>query len=99
MKRSYLITLLILILTAVQSTTAQNEVKLRDIECYNLGDGRYFCHYRETKKPLQGSSRIIDGYTTKYTEAVFKDGAWEYGKKNGQKTCTDVYANDEKIKW
>ena len=74
MKQSYLLTLLILILTAVQSATAQNEVKLRDIECYNLGDGRYFCRDKETKKPLQGSSRIIDGYTSQYTEATFKDG-------------------------
>ena len=86
MKRSYLLTLLILILTAVQSTTAQNEVILRNIECYNLGDGRYFCRDIETKKPLQGSSRIIDGYTTQYTEAVFKDGipdgSWKTYKYN-----------------
>ena len=86
MKQSLFLTLLILILTAVQSTTAQNEIKLRDIECYNLGDGRYFCHDRETKKPLQGSSRIIDGYTTQYTEAVFKngipDGSWKTYKYN-----------------
>jgi antitoxin component YwqK of YwqJK toxin-antitoxin module len=86
MKQSSLITLFILILTVVQSTTAQNEVKLRDIECYNLGDGRYFCHYRETKKPLQGNSRIIDGYTTQYIEAVFKDGipngSWKIYKYN-----------------
>jgi antitoxin component YwqK of YwqJK toxin-antitoxin module len=78
--------LLILILTAVQSTTAQNEINLREIKCYNLGDGRYFCHYKETKKPLQGSSRIIDGYTTQYTEAVFKDGipngSWKVYKYN-----------------
>jgi len=66
--------------------TAQNEVNLRDIECYNLGDGRYFCRDKETKKPLQGSSRIIDGYTTQYTEAVFKDGisngSWKTYKYN-----------------
>ena len=86
MKRTYLSTLLIIILTAVQSATAQNEVKLNDIECYNLGDGRYYCRDAETKKPLQGSSRIIDGYTSQYTEAVFKDGipngSWKTYKYN-----------------
>ncbi|GHT64689.1 hypothetical protein AGMMS50239_22850 [Bacteroidia bacterium] len=82
----HLITLLILILTVVQSATAQNEVKLRDIECYNLGDGRYYCRDYKTEKPLQGNSRIIDGYTTQYTEALFKDGIpngnWKTYKNN-----------------
>ena len=81
-----LIVLLIIALTAIQTANSQTEVKLRDIECYNLGDGRYFCQEKETKKPLQGSSRIIDGYTTQYTEAVFKDGipngSWKNYKYN-----------------
>jgi len=86
MKQTYLLALLIIILTVVQSAPAQSEVKLNEIECYNLGDGRYYCRDKETKKPLQGSSRIIDGYTTQYTEAVFKDGipngSWKNYKNN-----------------
>ncbi len=81
-----LIALLVITLTTFQTVKSQNEIKLHDIECYNLGDGRYFCHEKGTKKPLQGSSRIIDGYTTQYTEAVFKDGipngSWKTYKYN-----------------
>ena len=66
--------------------SAQDEVKISRIDCYNLGDGRYYCHDTESKKPLQGSVRIIDGYTSQYTEAVFKDGipngTWKLFKNN-----------------
>jgi antitoxin component YwqK of YwqJK toxin-antitoxin module len=58
----------------VVSLFAQSEIQLQDIECYNLGDGRYYCRYKVSDKPVQGTARIIDGYTTQYTDATFDDG-------------------------
>jgi antitoxin component YwqK of YwqJK toxin-antitoxin module len=53
---------------------AQSEIQLKDIECYNLGDGRYYCRYMTSEKPVQGKARIIDGRTTQYIDATFNDG-------------------------
>jgi antitoxin component YwqK of YwqJK toxin-antitoxin module len=53
---------------------AQSEIQLKDIECYNLGDGRYYCRYMVSEKPVQGNARIIDGRTTQYIDATFSDG-------------------------
>ncbi len=68
------ILLYLLLLIPAINIVAQNEIKLQDINCYNLGDGRYYCEERESKKPVEGKSRIIDGYTTQYMEAEFKGG-------------------------
>ncbi|MDR1403182.1 MAG: hypothetical protein LBJ60_05720 [Tannerellaceae bacterium] len=54
--------------------SAQREIKLQNINCYNLGDGRYYCRYTASEKPIQGTARIIDGYTTQYIDATFNDG-------------------------
>lgn len=85
MKRSIFGFLLLFVLGA-NCAFAQNEVKLRNIECVNLGDGRLFCKDRETENPLQGKSRIIDGYTTQYIETEFKNGipngSWKVYKYN-----------------
>jgi antitoxin component YwqK of YwqJK toxin-antitoxin module len=65
---------------------AQKTVKISEVDCYNLGDGRYYCQDEESEKPLQGSMRMINGYTSEYTEAVFKDGipdgSWKHFKNN-----------------
>ena len=83
--RTLLFTILILSI-GLQSSLAQNSVKINEVECYNLGDGRYYCHDKKSKKPLEGNMRIIDGYTSQYTEAVFKkgipDGSWKNYKNN-----------------
>ena len=66
--------------------SAQERVRINEVDCYNLGDGRYYCQDKESKKPLEGSTRIIDGYTSEYMEAVFKDGipngSWKHYKYN-----------------
>jgi antitoxin component YwqK of YwqJK toxin-antitoxin module len=74
MKTKVFILLLWALTQELSPLYAQSEIKLQDIECYNLGDGRYFCRYKESEKPVQGTARIIDGYTTQYIDAVFKDG-------------------------
>jgi antitoxin component YwqK of YwqJK toxin-antitoxin module len=65
---------------------AQSEIKLQDINCYNLGDGRYYCRYTASDKPIQGKARIIDGYTTQYIDATFNDGiphgSWKTYRQN-----------------
>jgi|GEM_PF-157709 len=83
--KTILITVLILS-AGLSSLFAQNEVKITEVKCYNLGDGRYYCEEIKTKKPLEGKMRMIDGYTSQYTEAVFKkgipDGSWKLFKYN-----------------
>jgi antitoxin component YwqK of YwqJK toxin-antitoxin module len=73
------------------SLFAQSEIQLQSIECYNLGDGRYYCRYRAfdkeaPDKPVQGTARIIDGYTTQYIDATFDDGiphgSWKTYRQN-----------------
>ncbi|MCL2651519.1 MAG: hypothetical protein FWD60_10920 [Candidatus Azobacteroides sp.] len=70
--------------TALSQLSAQ--IKINDVNCYNLGDGRYYCQNKETKEPLEGSVRMIDGYTSQYVEAVFKkgipDGSWKRYENN-----------------
>lgn len=65
---------------------AQGQVKMSDLRVTNPGDGRMYVEYREDDKPVDGKIRIITGYTTEYTEAVFKngypEGKWEYYKDN-----------------
>ena len=68
------ILLIIILFIGLNQLSAQTETKISEIECYNLGDGRYYCHYTKNKKPLQGKMRIIDGYTSQYTDAVFDKG-------------------------
>ena len=62
------------------------QIKLNDVNCYNLGDGRYYCQEIKSKKPLEGSVRLIDGVSTQYIEAVYKkgipDGSWKKFKYN-----------------
>ena len=80
--------ILALFLTTIglNSLLAQNGVGINEVECYNLGDGRYYCQEIKSKKPLEGNMRMIDGYTSQYTEAVFKkgipNGSWKVVKNN-----------------
>ena len=74
MKTGLFILLLWAVSPGVVQLYAQTEIKLQDIECYNLGDGRYYCRYMKSEKPVQGKARIIDGYTTQYIDATFSDG-------------------------
>jgi antitoxin component YwqK of YwqJK toxin-antitoxin module len=68
------------------SLLAQSEIQLHNIECYNLGDGRYYCRYTASDKPIQGAARIIDGHTTQYIDATFNDGiphgSWKTYRQN-----------------
>jgi len=70
----------------LNSLFAQDGIKINEVECYNLGDGRYYCHNIKTKEPLEGSTRMIDGYRSQYTEATFKkgipDGSWKVFENN-----------------
>ena len=65
---------IILLFIGLNQLSAQTETKINEIKCYNLGDGRYYCHYIKGEKPLQGKMRIIDGYSTQYIDAVFNKG-------------------------
>jgi len=83
--RTIFLTILILNI-GLQPFFAQDGFRISDVECYNLGDGRYYCQEKKSKKPLEGSVRMIDGYTSQYTEAIFKkgipDGSWKHFKNN-----------------
>ena len=74
------------------------QIKLSEVDCYNLGDGRYYCQEKKSKKPLEGSLRIIDGVTTQYIEAVFNkgipNGSWKYFKNN---VLTEDYTYKEGV--
>jgi len=83
--RTVLFTILIMGV-GIASLFAQGEIKINEVEFTNLGDGRYYCQEIKTKKPVEGKTRIIDGVTTQYIEAVFKkgfpDGIWKLYKYN-----------------
>lgn len=80
----------------VSTLLAHGQVKMSDLKVTNPGDGRMYVEYREDEKPVDGKIRIITGYTTEYTEAVFKngypEGRWEYYKDNKLAEVTN-YSN------
>ncbi|MDR0748387.1 MAG: hypothetical protein LBF62_02305 [Tannerellaceae bacterium] len=88
MKTKVFVLLFWALLPGFSPLLAQSEIQLKDIECYNLGDGRYYCRYAdsESDKPVQGAARIIDGYTTQYINATFNDGiphgSWKTYRQN-----------------
>ena len=61
--------------------TAQEAVyQVEEITVLNYGDGRFlFREHNESKKPLEGKHRIIDGYRSEYILAEFKDGMYHGG--------------------
>jgi antitoxin component YwqK of YwqJK toxin-antitoxin module len=67
-------------------TLYAQEIKISDIEMFNLGDGKLFARTLKNEKPIDGRVRIITGYTTEYIDAGFSeglaDGKWEYIKNN-----------------
>jgi antitoxin component YwqK of YwqJK toxin-antitoxin module len=83
--KSFLL-IIISMFIGLSQLSAQSETKISEIECYNLGDGRYYCRYVKGEKPLQGKMRIIDGYTSQYTDAVFDkgipNGSWKTYLRN-----------------
>jgi hypothetical protein len=44
---------IIILFVRLMQLSAQTETRISEITCYNLGDGRYYCHYDKDKKPLQ----------------------------------------------
>jgi antitoxin component YwqK of YwqJK toxin-antitoxin module len=65
---------IIILFAGLNRLAARTETRISEITCYNLGDGRYYCHYDKDEKPLQGKMRIIDGRTSRYTDAEFNKG-------------------------
>ena len=91
-----------------------NGLQIGEVTAVNLGDGRMLHREAESKAPLQGEHRIIDGYRSEYILAEFTDGLyngkWEYHKNNvlaetgtyreGRKhgTFTAYYSDGRRIK-
>ncbi|MDO4702542.1 toxin-antitoxin system YwqK family antitoxin [Tannerella sp.] len=51
--------------------------QVEEITVLNYGDGCFlFREHNESKKPLEGKHRIIDGYLSEYILAEFKDGMY-----------------------
>jgi len=78
--------LLIIAFLCVGFSQLSAQIKINEVNCYNLGDGRYYCQDKESKEPLEGSVRMIDGYNSQYIEAVFNkgipNGSWKLFKNN-----------------
>ncbi len=66
--------------------SAQNEIKIEQIDATNLGDGRMLFRVAESETPLNGTHRLIDGYRSEYIVAEFTDGlyngSWEHHRNN-----------------
>ncbi|MDR3141292.1 MAG: hypothetical protein LBU37_06175 [Tannerellaceae bacterium] len=86
MKTKMFLLLLWALSTGFPPLSAQSEIQLQSINCYNLGDGRYYCRYTASDKPIKGKARMIDGYTTQYIDATFNDGiphgSWKMYRQN-----------------
>lgn len=54
--------------------SAQNEIKIEEIDATNLGDGRILFQEIKSEAPLNGRCRLIDGYRSEYMVAEFTDG-------------------------
>jgi antitoxin component YwqK of YwqJK toxin-antitoxin module len=100
---------------AAQVPEAQeNLLNVGEVTVVNLGDGRMLHREAESKTPLQGEHRIIDGIRSEYTQAAFTDGLfdgpWAHYKHNlpaetgayrqglRHGTFTEYYSDGRRIK-
>ena len=78
--------LLTIMVLCINLSLLSAQIKINEVNCYNLGDGRYYCQDEKSKEPLEGKVRMIDGYNSQYVEAVFKkgipNGSWKLFKNN-----------------
>ncbi|NDV47065.1 hypothetical protein D0T49_08405 [Paludibacter sp. 221] len=104
MKRTLILYIsLVFVLAGIHSLSAQNTLKIEEIEMVNLGDGQMYVHKRDADKTaVDGKIRIITGYTTEYIDANFKkgyaEGRWDYyrsNKLNAYMIYTNGYLNGE----
>lgn len=86
MKQLTLVLSILLSLTCI-NVSAQESIEIQDINLTNLGDGQLVGHRRDADKtPINGKTRIINGYTNEYINAEFSNGfatgKWEYFKNS-----------------
>ena len=79
------------------TATAQNEIKIVDIELINTGTGQLYCFYKDSKQPVEGQVRIIDGTSSNYVDAEFDEKGFATGQwktvANGALVAESSYIN------